>query len=81
MPYTILKLFGGIPGLPGLCIAGVFSASLSTISSAVNSLTAVTMEDFIRPFCFCKRLTESWAAFLAKIIGKYFFYNNNKILI
>ncbi|XP_054709989.1 putative sodium-dependent multivitamin transporter [Uloborus diversus] len=69
MPYSILKMFGDTPGLPGLCIAGVFSASLSTVSSAVNSLTAVTMEDFIRPFCFCKRLTESWAAFLAKIIA------------
>lgn len=69
MPYAILKIFSETPGLPGLCIAGVFSASLSTVSSAVNSLTAVTMEDFIRPFCFCKRLTESWAAFLAKIIA------------
>ncbi|XP_035205853.1 putative sodium-dependent multivitamin transporter [Stegodyphus dumicola] len=69
MPYAILKMFGHIPGLPGLCIAGVFSASLSTVSSAVNSLTAVTMEDFIRPYCFCKRLTESWAAFLAKVLA------------
>ncbi|XP_015913634.1 putative sodium-dependent multivitamin transporter isoform X2 [Parasteatoda tepidariorum] len=69
MPYAIIKMFSHIPGLSGLCIAGVFSASLSTISSAVNSLTAVTMEDFIRPYCFCKRLTESWAAFLAKVIA------------
>ncbi|GFQ74678.1 putative sodium-dependent multivitamin transporter [Trichonephila clavata] len=70
MPLVILKLFHNIPGLTGLCISGVFSASLSTISSAVNSLTAVTMEDFIRPYCFCKKLSESWMAFVAKLLGK-----------
>ncbi|CAL1269225.1 unnamed protein product [Larinioides sclopetarius] len=69
MPYTIVKLFSHIPGLTGLCISGVFSASLSTVSSAVNSLTAVTMEDFIRPYCFCQRLSESWMAFIAKILA------------
>lgn len=69
VPFFVLKMFHQAPGLAGLCIAGVFSASLSTISSAMNSLTAVTMEDFIRPYCFCKRLTESWAAFLAKILA------------
>ncbi|GIY62583.1 putative sodium-dependent multivitamin transporter [Caerostris darwini] len=69
MPLTILKLFRHIPGLTGLCISGVFSASLSTVSSAVNSLTAVTMEDFIRPYCFCQRLSESWMAFIAKILA------------
>ncbi|GFV11541.1 sodium-coupled monocarboxylate transporter 1 [Trichonephila clavipes] len=69
MPLVILKLFNNIPGLTGLCISGVFSASLSTISSAVNSLTAVTMEDFIRPYCFCKKLSESWMAFVAKLLA------------
>ncbi|XP_015913636.1 putative sodium-dependent multivitamin transporter isoform X2 [Parasteatoda tepidariorum] len=72
MPYAIIKMFSHIPGLSGLCIAGIFSAALSTVSSAVNSLTAVTMEDFIRPYCFCKQLTENWATLLAKIIAVCF---------
>ena len=33
-----------IPGLPGLAVAGIFSGSLSTVSSAINSLAAVTLE-------------------------------------
>jgi Na+/proline symporter len=37
------------PGLPGLAVAGIFSGSLSTVSSAINSLAAVTLEDYIRP--------------------------------
>ena len=36
------------PGLPGLAVAGIFSGSLSTVSSAINSLSAVTLEDYIR---------------------------------
>ncbi|KFM78822.1 Sodium-coupled monocarboxylate transporter 1, partial [Stegodyphus mimosarum] len=41
-----------IPGLPGLFVAGIFSGTLSTMSSAINSLAAVTVEDFFRPLCF-----------------------------
>ncbi|KAG8182494.1 hypothetical protein JTE90_020410 [Oedothorax gibbosus] len=54
MPYFMMSTLGEYPGLPGLCICGVFSASLSTVSSAVNSLTAVTMQDFIRPILEAK---------------------------
>ncbi|KAG8182491.1 hypothetical protein JTE90_020407 [Oedothorax gibbosus] len=50
MPYFMMSSLGDYPGLPGLCICGVFSGSLSTVSSTVNSLTAVTMQDFIRPY-------------------------------
>jgi len=38
------------PGLTGLVIAGVFSASMSTISSVLNSLTTVTLNDLHRRF-------------------------------
>ncbi|GBN59539.1 hypothetical protein AVEN_141484-1 [Araneus ventricosus] len=41
----------GIPGLIGLSFAGVFSGSLSTISSALNSLSTVTVVDFLKPLC------------------------------
>ncbi|GAB6023212.1 hypothetical protein CHUAL_008031 [Chamberlinius hualienensis] len=37
-------------GLPGLFIAGILCASLSTLSSTLNSLATVTIEDYILPF-------------------------------
>jgi solute carrier family 5 (sodium-coupled monocarboxylate transporter), member 8/12 len=37
-----------MPGLPGLFVAGIFSGSLSTVSSAVNSLAAVSLEDYLK---------------------------------
>uniref|UniRef100_A0A2K6N3P7 Sodium-dependent multivitamin transporter n=1 Tax=Rhinopithecus bieti TaxID=61621 RepID=A0A2K6N3P7_RHIBE len=48
--YFVMDILKGLPGLPGLFIACLFSGSLSTISSAFNSLATVTMEDLIRPW-------------------------------
>ncbi|CAL1266311.1 unnamed protein product [Larinioides sclopetarius] len=67
MPYGILKIFGNIPGLTGLCVAGIFSASLGTLSSGVNALANITVEDFIKPFCFCKKVNDTCMAFIAKL--------------
>ncbi|GFW25372.1 sodium-coupled monocarboxylate transporter 1 [Trichonephila clavipes] len=49
LPYFITTTLSDLPGLPGLCICGIFSASLSTVSSTINSLASVTSEDFIKP--------------------------------
>ena len=42
----ILEIY---PGLPGLFIACVYSAALSSVSSGINSLCAVALHDFIYP--------------------------------
>ncbi len=46
-----MQLFGDFPFLPGLFVAGVFSAALSTVSSGLNSLAASTIQDFIQGIC------------------------------
>lgn len=48
MPLFVVDAMGGYPGLPGLFVSGIFSASLSSVSAAVNSLAAVTLEDYIK---------------------------------
>uniref|UniRef100_A0A8C9ZLN7 Sodium-dependent multivitamin transporter n=1 Tax=Sander lucioperca TaxID=283035 RepID=A0A8C9ZLN7_SANLU len=56
-----------LPGLPGLFIACLFSAALSTISSAFNSLATVTMEDLIKPHF--PTMTEARATLLSKVLA------------
>ncbi|ELT96491.1 hypothetical protein CAPTEDRAFT_143062 [Capitella teleta] len=63
--YVMDKLY--YPGLPGLFISCVFSGGLSTMSSGLNSLAAVTMEDFIKPTYFSE-LSEQRATLISKII-------------
>ena len=49
LPLYIVDRLSQVPGLAGLATAGIFSGSLSTVSSAINSLAAVTLEDYVRP--------------------------------
>ena len=44
LPLYIVDRMSSVPGLPGLAVAGIFSGCLSTVSSAINSLAAVTLE-------------------------------------
>lgn len=50
MPLFVLDAMGNMHGLKGIFVSGIFSASLSTISAAVNSLAAVTLEDYIKVY-------------------------------
>ncbi|XP_015913585.1 putative sodium-dependent multivitamin transporter [Parasteatoda tepidariorum] len=72
LPYFMIKSLGHFPGLPGICICGIFSASLSTVSSAVNSLTAVTMQDLVRPFLEAKGFSQDKLSFAAQVITMFF---------
>ncbi|XP_075872420.1 solute carrier family 5 member 6a [Nelusetta ayraudi] len=62
--YFVMDVFQGLPGLPGLFVACLFSGALSTISSAFNSLATVTMEDLIKPHF--PNMTEARATLLSK---------------
>lgn len=48
MPIYIIDALGHVPGVAGLFVAGIFSASLSTVSTALNSLSAITLEDYFK---------------------------------
>nr|XP_008514606.1 PREDICTED: sodium-coupled monocarboxylate transporter 1 [Equus przewalskii] len=49
MPYLVLDILQDYPGLPGLFVACAYSGTLSTVSSSINALAAVTVEDLIKP--------------------------------
>lgn len=49
MAIYVMDALGHIPGVAGLFVSGIYSASLSSVSSCLNSLAAVTMEDYVKP--------------------------------
>jgi SSS family transporter len=69
-PAFVLREFA--PGLAGLAIVGLFAAAMSSIDSALNSLSASTLEDFVpeglqtterRQFVLSKLATLAWGLF------------------
>uniref|UniRef100_A0AAX7VNJ6 Solute carrier family 5 member 8 n=1 Tax=Astatotilapia calliptera TaxID=8154 RepID=A0AAX7VNJ6_ASTCA len=60
MPYLVMDVLGDYPGLPGLFVAAAFSGSLSTVSSSINALAAVTVEDLIKPYASMSERQLAW---------------------
>ncbi|KAL5020353.1 hypothetical protein ScPMuIL_003245 [Solemya velum] len=65
VPYFVMEVLG-YPGLPGLFIACLFSGALSTVSSCLNALAAVTWEDIISPHV--GDMSENRKAWVTKIL-------------
>lgn len=57
LPFMVMEMFEGYPGVPGLFVACVYSGSLSTVSSGINAMAAVTVEDLVKPFTDYKPYT------------------------
>lgn len=64
VPFMITDIFRNYPGLSGLFISALFSASLSTLSSLLAGLSAITVEDLIRPYF---KLSDTVLTVIAKI--------------
>ena len=63
-----MEVLGDNKGLPGIFLACIFSGSLSTISSGLNSLAAVLIEDFYKGL-MGRSLTDQRQGLLSKIIS------------
>ncbi|KAK4876630.1 hypothetical protein RN001_009136 [Aquatica leii] len=67
VPYFVMEVAGRFSGLPGVFIAGVYSAGLSTLSASLNTLSAVIYEDFISPF-ISKDISQKRISNILKLI-------------
>ncbi|XP_061730272.1 sodium-coupled monocarboxylate transporter 1-like [Nerophis ophidion] len=70
LPYLVMDILADYPGIPGLFVAAAYSGTLSTVSSSINALVAVTVEDFIRPIC--KNLTQKQMTWLNMGLSVFF---------
>ncbi|CAH1788556.1 unnamed protein product [Owenia fusiformis] len=66
LPYFVMDTFRSLPGFPGLFLATLFSGALSSISSGLNALSAITWEDFLKHRL--RHLEESKKALCTKLL-------------
>ncbi|XP_037552212.1 sodium-coupled monocarboxylate transporter 1-like [Nematolebias whitei] len=69
IPHLVMDIFTNNPGLSGLFLAAVYSGSLSTVSSCINSLAAVTLEDLIKPH---SKLSENQQFIVSKALNLFY---------
>uniref|UniRef100_A0A8C6M1B7 Solute carrier family 5 member 8, like n=1 Tax=Nothobranchius furzeri TaxID=105023 RepID=A0A8C6M1B7_NOTFU len=72
LPYLVMDILAAYPGIPGLFVAAAYSGTLSTVSSSINALVAVTVEDFIFPLC--KNLTQKQVTWLNMGLSKLCYF-------
>lgn len=70
IPFFIMDVVGSYRGLPGLFVAGVVSAALSTMSAGLNTVSGTIYEDFIEPVL--GKTTERRASNIMKILSAVF---------
>lgn len=67
-PLFVIETLGRIPGLTGLFIASILSASLSTVSSGVNSIATVFLEDIYKRLTHGNLMSDKKQAIISKIL-------------
>lgn len=75
MPLFVVDTMGDYTGLAGLFVSGIFCASLSTISSAISSLAAVTLEDYLKPIIRCcakRNLNDRQTLWYSKLLSVFY---------
>ncbi|XP_078480269.1 sodium-coupled monocarboxylate transporter 1-like [Lampetra planeri] len=70
LPYLVMDILADYPGIPGLFVAAAYSGTLSTVSSSINALVAVTVEDFI--LHMFKNLTQKQMSWMNMGLSVFF---------
>ncbi len=68
-----MQTLGQFPGFAGLFIASILSASLSTISSGVNSMATVIIEDIYKRLSTARPISNEYQATVSKLLCKFYF--------
>jgi len=69
VPYFVLDQMSYLTGLPGLFVACIMSGALSTLSSGLNSLAAITWQDFLSNIGYFQRLSAAGQAWTTRVVS------------
>ncbi|XP_035714145.1 sodium-coupled monocarboxylate transporter 1 isoform X2 [Folsomia candida] len=67
VPLFVIDVLGDYPGLPGLLVAGLTCGCLSSVSSALNALPAIIVEDYVKHYR--TDLTDRQLGYISKLIS------------
>ncbi|KAF6214649.1 hypothetical protein GE061_009392 [Apolygus lucorum] len=65
MPFFVVKVCGDIRGLPGLFLAGIVCAAMSSMSASLNTLSGTFYRDFVSRM-FKEKPSDTTALFIIK---------------
>ncbi|CAK9815791.1 Sodium-coupled monocarboxylate transporter 1 [Anthophora quadrimaculata] len=68
LPAYVMEIASHLHGVPGLFIAGIFGAALSTLSVGFNSTSVVLLEDFVKGFFGMKLSDRSSTIFVKTVV-------------
>ncbi|XP_076458281.1 sodium-coupled monocarboxylate transporter 1-like [Babylonia areolata] len=72
MPLYVMDILGHLDGLPGIFVSCVVSGSLSSLSSGLNALSAVTFSDWLQGFNCCTNISEFRSTMLSKFLVAFY---------
>ncbi|XP_011304939.1 sodium-coupled monocarboxylate transporter 2-like [Fopius arisanus] len=67
LPAYVMEIAGHLHGIPGIFVAGIFSAALSTLSVGLNSTSVVLLEDFVKG-CFQLKPNDRCSTIFVKAV-------------
>jgi len=68
LPYFVIDRLKSLNGAAGLILAAIFAGSLSSVSSTLNSSSAILWADFLKRFKFFSNLNDNKATLTTKIL-------------
>jgi SSS family transporter len=68
LTYFVTDKLKILNGMAGLFLATILSGSLSSISSCLNSLAAIVLEDFLKRFRYFRELNDNKITWTAKLL-------------
>ena len=68
LPYYLIDKLSSIKGSIGIVLAAIFSGSLSSVSSALNSSAAIIWGDFLKQFEYFKEFDDRKSTITTKVL-------------